>query len=108
VNQETPSEDVTPEPEAVASSVSPAAPPAAAMPVEPPVGDEISWPRAILTGFAILFVGFAAAVVGSNRILTKALGLRRTPREWLATGLFFLVIGVLAFVLRRLQARKLI
>ena len=69
---------------------------------------EIGWPRAILTGLAILLVGVGGAVVGANRILTKALGLRRTPREWLATGLFFLVVLGLAWVLRRLQSRKLI
>jgi hypothetical protein len=69
---------------------------------------EIGWWRAILSGLAVLVVGFAAAVLGANRILTKALGLRRAPREWFATGLFFLVIIVMAWVLRRLQARKLI
>ena len=69
---------------------------------------EIGWVRAILSGLGILIVAFAAAVLGANRILTKALGLRRTPREWLATGLFFLVIIVMAWLLRRLQARKLI
>ena len=45
---------------------------------------------------------------GADRILTKALGLRRTPREWLAMALFFLVVIVLAWLLRRLQDRKLI
>ena len=71
-------------------------------------GAEIGWVRAILSGLAILAVGFAAAVIGANRILTKALGLRRAPREWLASALFFVVIVVLAWVLRRLQARKAI
>jgi hypothetical protein len=69
---------------------------------------EIGWVRAIASGLAILVVGFGGAVFGANRILTKALALRRTPREWLATGLFFLVVLVLAWVLRRLQDRKLI
>jgi hypothetical protein len=69
---------------------------------------EIGWARAIASGLAILLVGFGGAVVGADRILTKALALRRTPREWLATGLFFLVVLVLAWVLRRLQDRKLI
>jgi hypothetical protein len=69
---------------------------------------EIGWARAIASGLAILLVGFGGAVVGANSILTKALGLRRTPREWLATGLFFFVVVVLAWVLRRLQDRKLI
>ena len=69
--------------------------------------EEISWLRAIASGLAVLLVGLAA-IIGSNRILTKALALRRTPREWLATGLFFFIVIVLAWVLRRLQDRKLI
>jgi hypothetical protein len=68
---------------------------------------EIGWLRAIASGLAILLVGFGA-IISSNRILTKALGLRRTPREWLATGLFFLIVLGLAWGLRRLQDRKLI
>jgi hypothetical protein len=74
----------------------------------PEVDTEIGWGRAILSGLAILLVGFGGAVIGANRILTKALGLRRTPREWLATGLFFVVLLALAWILRRLQDRKLI
>ena len=70
--------------------------------------EEIGWVRAIASGLAVLLVGFGGAVYGANRILTKALGLRRTPRELLATGLFFVVVIVLAWVLRRLQDRKLI
>ena len=69
---------------------------------------EIGWLRAIATGLAILVVGVGGAVYGADRILTKALGLRRTPREYLATALFFLVVIVLAWLLRRLQERKLI
>ena len=69
---------------------------------------EIGWGRAIASGLAVLVVGFGGAVFGANRIVTNALALRRTPRELLATGLFFLVIVLLAFVLRRLQDRKLI
>jgi hypothetical protein len=69
---------------------------------------EIGWGRAILSGLAILVVGIGAAVYGANRILTKALALRRTPREWLATGLFFFVVIALAWILRRLQDRKVI
>jgi hypothetical protein len=77
--------------------------------VAPPTSPaEIGWLRAIASGLAILVVGVGAAVYGADRILTKALGLRRTPREYLATALFFLVVVVLAWVLRRLQDRKLI
>ena len=81
-------------------------PPADAAPSSIPA--EIGWLRAIGSGLAILIVGFGGAVYGADRILTKALGLRRTPREYLATALFFLVVIVLAWVLRRLQDRKLI
>ena len=69
---------------------------------------EIGWLRAIASGLAVLVVGIGGAVFGADRILTKALGLRRAPREWLAVSLFFLVVIVLAWLLRRLQDRKLI
>ena len=69
---------------------------------------EIGWLRAIASGLAIMVVGIGGAVYGADRILTKALGLRRTPREYLATALFFLIVIVLAWLLRRLQDRKLI
>ena len=81
-------------------------PPTDAAPPSSPA--EIGWLRAIATGLAILVVGVGVAVYGADRILTKALGLRRTPREYLAVALFFLVVIVLAWVLRRLQERKLI
>ena len=61
-----------------------------------------------ITAYVASGVGFLGGVVATNRILTKALGLRRTPREYLATALFFLVVAVLAWALRRMQARKLI
>ena len=69
---------------------------------------EIGWGRAILSGLAVLVVGFAGVVYVPNRILTKALGLTRTAREWLAIGTFFVVVCGLAWALRWLQARKLI
>jgi xanthine/uracil permease len=74
-----------------------------------PDGDvkEIGWIRAILSGLAILLVGFGA-IVASNAIVTRALRLRRTPREWLATAVFLVVVIGMAWVLRCLQARKLI
>ncbi len=71
-------------------------------------GAEIGWVRALVSGLVILVVGFGGAVYGADWILTDAQRLRRTPREWLATGLFFLVVIGLAWVLRRLQARKVI
>jgi hypothetical protein len=68
----------------------------------------IGWPRAVLTGLAVIVVGFAGAVLGPNAILTKSLALTRGAREWLATLLFFAVIAILAVTLRWLQHRKLI
>ncbi len=69
---------------------------------------EIGWLRAILSGLAVLAVAFFGGVYGSNEIITKSLALTRTAREWLATGLVFLVVIVLAVALRWLQSRKLI
>lgn len=69
---------------------------------------EIGWLRAIATGIAVLVVGIGAAVIGGNRILTKALGLTRGGRVALATALFLLVTIGLAVALRKLQARGLI
>jgi len=69
---------------------------------------EIGWLRAIATGVAVLVVGIAAAVIGANRILTKALGLTRGGRVALASALFLVVTIGLAVLLRKLQARGLI
>ena len=69
---------------------------------------EIGWIRATLSGLAILLLGFVGGVGGANLILTKALGLTRDARQWIATGLFLVVVIALAWVMRRLQARGLI
>jgi hypothetical protein len=76
-------------------------------PAPEPVHD-ISWLRAIATGVAVLVIGIGATVIGANRILTKALGVTRGGREALASGLFLVVIVVLAWALRRLQSRGMI
>ncbi len=70
--------------------------------------DVIGWLRAIATGVVILVVGIGAAVIGGNRILTKALGVTRGGREALATALFLVVLIGLAWILRKLQARGLV
>jgi membrane protein implicated in regulation of membrane protease activity len=75
---------------------------------EHPDEPDIGWLRAIATGVAVLVVGIGATVIGGNRILTKALGVTRGGREALASGLFFVVVVVLAWALRRLQARGMI
>jgi hypothetical protein len=69
---------------------------------------EIGWLRAIATGVAVLVVGIGAAVIGANRILTKALAVTRGGRVALASALFLVVTIGLAVVLRKLQARGLI
>jgi membrane protein implicated in regulation of membrane protease activity len=69
---------------------------------------DIGWLRAIATGVAVLVIGIGATVIGADRILTKALGVTRGGREALASGLFLVVVVVLAWALRRLQARGLI
>jgi membrane protein implicated in regulation of membrane protease activity len=66
---------------------------------------EIGWLRAIATGIVVLVVGIGATVFGANRILTKALALTRGGREALASALFLVVVVVLAWALRRFQAR---
>lgn len=70
--------------------------------------NEFGWARAIAVGGLILVAGFVGTVLGPNAILTRAQSLGRAPREWLATALFFLVVLALAWILRRLQDRKLI
>jgi energy-converting hydrogenase Eha subunit F len=69
---------------------------------------DIGWLRAIATGLAVLVVGIGTTVIGGNRILTKALGVTRGGREALASALFLVVMVVLAWALRRLQARGMI
>jgi hypothetical protein len=71
-------------------------------------GAAIGWGRALLTGFVVLVVGLAASVGGANAILTKATGLSRDVREYAASVVFLAVVIVLAWALRRLQARGLI
>ena len=80
------------------------------MGVGPDEGHEasIGWGRAIASGLAVLLIGVLGAVGGANLVLTRALGLTRDARQWLATGLFLVVVIVLAWALRRLQGRGLI
>jgi hypothetical protein len=70
-------------------------------------GGEIGWLRAVVSGLAVVLAGFGGAW-GANRVVTRALALRRTPREVIATALFLLVVVLLAWALRRLQDKGLI
>jgi len=77
------------------------------------VGDEeslstISWSRAALEAAATLVTAFGLLVVGSNLIVTRVTGLDRDGRAGLATAWFALSLGLLAWLLRRLQARHLV
>ena len=68
----------------------------------------IGWGRAILSGIAILVIGFGAAVWGADAVLTKVTGLSRDNRQYLASALFFGVVIAIAWALRRLQQRGLV
>ena len=71
-------------------------------------GAAIGWARALLTGFVVLVVGLTASVGGANLVLTRATGLSRDVREYIASVVFLAVVIVVAWALRRLQARGLI
>ena len=62
----------------------------------------------MLTGLVVIAVGAIASVGGANAVLTRATSLSRDAREYVATAVFLGVVIVLAWALRRLQARGLI
>ena len=70
----------------------------------------IGWLRAIASGLAILAVGFAVGIGFTNWLLTDGSlsSLSRDDRMWLATSLCLVSVVVIAWGLRRLQARGLI
>ncbi len=59
----------------------------------------------MLTGLVVIVVGAVAAVGGANAVLTRATGLSRDVREYIASIVFLAVVIALAWALRRLQAR---
>ena len=69
---------------------------------------DIGWGRAIVSGVAVLVVGFVLCVLGTNAIMTRFTGLGRSARQWVATVVFLAIVLAMAFALRRLQARRLI
>ena len=75
---------------------------------DPPETASIGWFRAILTAAIIAVVGIALLVYVPNAILTHATSVDRHTRVAIATTEFFVALFVLAFVLRRLQRRKII
>ncbi len=65
----------------------------------------IGWGRAALTGLVVIVIGGVAALGGANAVLTRATGLSRDLREYVASIVFLAVVIALAWALRRLQAR---
>lgn len=74
-------------------------------PASPP---SFRWLRAILTGLGIT-VGLAFLLVSvPDLLLTRLTGLERSTRVTIATAWFFVALGLAAWALRRLQARRII
>lgn len=70
----------------------------------------IGWLRAIASGLAILAVGLGVGIGFTNWLLTDGSlsSLSRDDRMGLATSLFLISVIVIAWGVRRLQARRLI
>ena len=68
----------------------------------------ISWARAILTAAVIAVVAIAALVYGPNAVLTKLHGKTHGSLVATATTMFFVLLFLLAWALRRLQRRHII
>lgn len=68
----------------------------------------IGWARGIGSGLVIVLVGFGLAAYLPDLLLNQLGGLDRHLRVAIATTVCFASVLVLAVVLRRLQARRLI
>jgi hypothetical protein len=68
----------------------------------------LSWPRAVAITGALVALGVALLIVVPNLIVTQLGGLDRGQRSGLATIWFFAMLAVVAWLLRRLQARYVI
>jgi hypothetical protein len=88
------------------------------MPMFEPEGDDwpvvskpsatLSWPRAIVVTVVVAALGVLLLVVVPNLLITQLGGLSRGWRAGLATVWFVAMLAALAWLLRRLQARRLI
>jgi hypothetical protein len=78
------------------------------MTADPDLRPPIGWFRAVLTVAAITVVAIAVLVYGTNAVLTKPHGRTHGSLVAVATTMFFVVLLVLAWVLRQLQRRKVI
>ena len=67
----------------------------------------IGWVRAILTAAVIAVVGIVVLVYGTNAVMTTQ-GHSRSTLVAVATTMFFVLLLLLAWALRRLQARRVI
>ena len=72
------------------------------------LGATLSWPRAIVATVVVVAIGIVLLVVVPNLIVTRLGGLDRSGRVALATVWFFGMLAAFAWLLRRLQARRLI
>jgi len=68
----------------------------------------MSWPRAVAATAIVAALGVGLLVVVPNLLVSRLGGLDRGWRAGLATIWFFGMLAALAWLLRRLQARKLI
>lgn len=68
----------------------------------------MGWFRAIVTAIVIAVIGVALLAFGTNELLTRLSGLDRSQRVGVATTYFVVVLGGLAWGLRRLQQRGVI
>jgi hypothetical protein len=68
----------------------------------------IGWWRATLSSVAILAVGIGVLVYGTNAVVTRLLSVSRSTRVGIATTVFVLAFGALAWTFRRLQRGHII
>jgi hypothetical protein len=68
----------------------------------------IGWWRAAASALTILIVGAGLFVYGPNWVLNHLAGLSRPNRVAIATTGFFVLLAALAWLLRRLQDRRVI
>ena len=68
----------------------------------------MTWPRALLSGTGIVAIAFGLLVIVPNLLLTRLSSLHRSGRVTVTTVWFTVALTALLWILRRLQARRLI
>jgi hypothetical protein len=66
----------------------------------------VGWPRAVVTGLVIVAASVGLLMYAPDLFLTQLTGLSRSGRVAIASVWFFVALGLLAWVLRRLQAHR--